>query len=112
VVAQGFIHVPGVHYGEVFASTARFAAVRTVIAIAAGEDLELETVDISTVFLDGVEGEPRDGEDSDRWVVRLLRGLYGITQGPRLWALKIGLTIGFVTTSKERLSQYRTCLAT
>jgi hypothetical protein len=104
LVAQGFSQVPGVHYGEIFVSTARFAAVRTVMAITADEDLELEGVDISTAFLNGdidkelymripegfeVEGEPRDGEDPKRWVVRLLKGLYGIKQGPRLWALKL-----------------------
>ena len=36
-----------------------------------------------------VEGEPREGEDPKRWVVKLLKGLYGIKQGPRLWALKL-----------------------
>ncbi len=113
LVAQGFSQIPGIHYSEVFTSTARFAAVRTVIALAAIEDLELEAVDISTAFLNGiidkevymripdgfeVEGEPRDGEDPKRWVVRLLKGLYGIKQGPRLWALKLHSvlsTIGF-----------------
>jgi len=29
------------------------------------------------------------GEDPRRWVVRLLKGLYGIKQGPRIWALKL-----------------------
>jgi len=104
LVAQGFSQLPGVHYGEIFASTARFAAVRAVIAIAAEEDLELDAVDISTAFLNGVidreiymkipegfevEGEPHEGEDPKRWVVHLLKGLYGIKQGPRLWALKL-----------------------
>src|SRR6267154_6432174 len=75
-----------------------------VIALAAIEDLELEAVDISTAFLNGeidkevfmripdgfeVEGEPRKGEDPKHWVVRLLKGLYGIKQGPCLWALKL-----------------------
>ena len=73
LVAQGFSQVPGVHYSEIFASMARFAAVRTIIAITAGEDLELDAVDILTAFLNGdidkeiymkipegfeVEGEP------------------------------------------------------
>ena len=104
LVAQGFSQVPGVHYGEIFASMAQFAAVCTIIAIAAGEDLELDAVDISTAFLNGdidkeiymkilegfeVEGEPRDGEDPKCWVVQLLKGLYGIKQGPHLWALKL-----------------------
>jgi len=113
LVAQGFSQIPGIHYGEVFASTACFAAVRTVMALAAAEDLELEAVDISMAFLNGeidaevymripegfvVEGEPREGEDPKRWVVKLLKGLYGIKQGPRLWALKLHsvlVSIGF-----------------
>ena len=116
IVAQGYSQIAGVHYGEVFASTARMAAMRTVIALAAIEDLELETVDISTAFLNGeidkeifmkvpegleVDGEPAPGEDPKRWVLRLLKGLYGIKQGPRIWALKLHsvLTeIGFVRT--------------
>ena len=35
IVAQGFSQVQGIHYNEVFAPTARMAAVRTVIVIAA-----------------------------------------------------------------------------
>lgn len=104
LVAQGFSQVPGVHYGEAFASTAHFAAVWTVMALAVAEDLELEAVDISTVFLNGdidtklymkipkgfgVEGKLRNGKDPKRWVVRLLKGLYSIKQGPRLWGLKL-----------------------
>ena len=53
IVAQWFSQVKGIHYNEVFAPTARMAAMRTVIAIAAVEDLELEAVDISTAFLNG-----------------------------------------------------------
>ena len=86
---------------------------RAVLAIAAAEDLELESVDISTAFLNGdidaeiymkvlegleVEGDPRPGEDPKRWVVCLLKGLYSIKQGPRIWALKLHsvlTTIGF-----------------
>lgn len=89
IVAQGFSRVQGIHYNEVFAPTARMAAMRTVIAIAAIEDLELESVDISTAFLNGdidaeiyikinesleVDGEPQAGEDPKHWVVRLLKG--------------------------------------
>jgi len=104
IVAQGFSQVQGVHYNEVFASTARMAAVRAVLTMAAAEDLELDSVDVSTAFLNGeidaeiymkildglsVEGGPGPGEDPKRWVVRLLKGLYGIKQGPRIWAPKL-----------------------
>ena len=84
-----------------------------VIALVVNEDLELESVDISMAFLNGeidkevymcipdgfeVEGKPRDGKDPKHWVVRLLKGLYGIKQGLQLWALKLHsvlLSIGF-----------------
>ena len=104
VVAQGYSQIARIHYGEVFALTARMAAMRAVIAQAAIEDLELETVDISMAFLNGdidreifmkipegleVDGEPALGEDPKRWVLRLLKGLYGIKQGPEIWVLKL-----------------------
>jgi len=94
VVAQGFSQVPGIHYNEVFALTACMAAMRAVIVIAAAEDLELESIDISMAFLNRdidaeiymkipeglkVEGEPQPGEDPKRWVVHLLKGLYSQT---------------------------------
>ena len=101
IVTQGFSQVQSIHYYEVFAPTVWMAAMRMVIAIAAIEDLELELVDISTAFLNGdidaeiymkipecfeVDGEPQAGEDPKRWVVRLLKGLYDIRQGPRRWS--------------------------
>ena len=104
IVAQGYSQVQGIHYNEIFASSARMAAMRAMLAIAATEDLELVSVDISTAFLNGeidaevymkvpegleIERDPRPGEDLKRWVVRLLKGLYGIKQGPRIWALKL-----------------------
>ena len=75
-VAQGFLQVQGIRYNKVFAPTARMAAIRMDIAIAAIEDLELGSVDISTAFLNGdidaeiymkisecfeVDGEPHSG---------------------------------------------------
>jgi hypothetical protein len=106
VVAQGYSQITRVHYGEVFASTAHMAVMRTVIALATIEDLELETVNVSTAFLNGdidreifmripegleVDGEPALGEDLKKWVLWLLKGLYGIKQGPCIWALKLHL---------------------
>jgi len=104
LVAQVFSQIPRIHYCKVFASTVHFAAVCMAMALAMAEDLELEAVDILMAFLNGeidaevymrilegfvVEGEPREGEDPKCWVVRLLKGLYRIKQGPCLWALKL-----------------------
>ena len=108
IVAQGFSQVCRIHYNEVFTSTVHMAAMRTVIAIAAVEDLELDSVDVSTAFLNSeidakiymkipeglsVEGDPAPGEDLKCWVVHLLKGLYGIKQGPQIWAFKLHLVL-------------------
>src|SRR5271156_4607481 len=52
-VAQGFAQRPGFDYTETFAPTPKWAALRAVLAIAAYEDLELESVDISSAYLNG-----------------------------------------------------------
>jgi len=116
LVAQGFSQVLGVHYREMFASTAQFVVVCMVSALATAEDMELEAVDVLMAFLNGeidkelymrvpegfvVEGEPHDGEDPKPWVVKLLKGLYGIKQGPCLWALKLHSVL--VSISFERI---------
>ncbi len=87
-MAQGFSQVHGIHYNEVFVPMTRMAAVRTVIAFAAIEDLELEAVDISTASLNGdvdaemymkiSEGLEVDGEPLPELVKRIqgLEGMY------------------------------------
>ena len=50
VVAKGFNQRPGQDYFETFASTMRQATVRIVLALAAIEDMELRSVDISYAF--------------------------------------------------------------
>jgi hypothetical protein len=82
----------------------------------ATEDLELKSVDISTAFLNGeidaeiymkipegleIDGEPQPGENPRWWVMHLLKGLYGIKQGPCIWALRLHsvlTSIGFEHT--------------
>lgn len=99
IVAKGYSQREGIDYTETFAPTARFGALRTVIALAAIEDMELESVDISTAFLNGEidaevymrkpEGIEISGFEGPEWVLQLLKGLYGIKQGPRLWSQKL-----------------------
>jgi hypothetical protein len=99
IVAKGYAQREGIDYTETFAPTARFGALRTVIALAAMEDWELESVDISTAFLNGdidaevymrkPEGVEFPGFEGSEWVLQLLKGLYGIKQGPRIWSQKL-----------------------
>lgn len=99
IVAKGYSQREGVDYTETFAPTARFGALRAVIALAAIEDMELESIDIATAFLNGEidaevymtkpEGLETPGYDGPEWVLRLLKALYGIKQGPRCWAKRL-----------------------
>jgi transposase InsO family protein len=96
LVAKGFSQIPGIDFFETFASTTKWAALRAVLALAALEDLEMESVDISSAFLNGdmdaevymqqPEGFVQKGRE---WVCRLLKSLYGLKQASRLWQQKL-----------------------
>ena len=53
LVAQGFSQVPGVDYFDTFAPVARLASIRTVLAIAAVQNLEIHQIDIKGAYLNG-----------------------------------------------------------
>jgi hypothetical protein len=99
LVANGYSQREGVDYTDTFAPTARFGAFRTIIALAATEDMELDSVDISTaflnpeidaeVFMEVPEGIEVEDDRNGKWVLKLLKALYGIKQGPRLWSKKL-----------------------
>ena len=95
LVAQGFSQVPGVDYFDTFAPVAKLAAIRSVLAMAAAEDLELHQIDIKGAYLNG---ELTDREvifmqqppgyhapGSAHLVCRLRKTLYGLKQSGRRW---------------------------
>lgn len=96
LVAQGFSQRPGFDFDETFASTMRWSTLRIILALAAIEDLELRTVDISHAFTNGdidteiymkqPEGFKEGGPEK---VCRLNKSLYGLKQSPRLWSEKL-----------------------
>jgi len=111
VVAKGFNQRPGQDYFETFASTMRSATVRIVLALAAIEDMELRSVDISYAFTNSdidVEiymqqplGFRRGGKNL---VCRLNKSLYGLKQSSRLWGetlWKVLLELGFKKTYSD-----------
>ena len=54
VVAQGFSQRPGINFHEVFAPTMQWGSIRAILALAALEDAEIESVDVSNAYLNGV----------------------------------------------------------
>ncbi|KZT28913.1 hypothetical protein NEOLEDRAFT_1225147, partial [Neolentinus lepideus HHB14362 ss-1] len=96
LVAKGFSQRPGFDYNETFAPTPKWASLRAILALAALEDLELESVDISTAYLNGTLEEdvymrqPKGFEQKGpEWVWRLQKLLYGLKQAGRHWHEKL-----------------------
>jgi len=85
VVAQGFAQYPGFDYTETFTPTLKWPALCTILALAVLEDLHLESVDISSAFLNGELKEEvylcqLEGfvEKGNNWVWHLLKSIYGL----------------------------------
>ena len=105
LVAKGFSQRPGFDFNETFAPTARFSAIRTILALSALEDLHLQSIDISHAFINGdLEEEvfmeqPEGFEQGEPGqVLRLKRSLYGLKQASRMWYQKLQtvlIDIGF-----------------
>jgi len=99
-VAKGFAQKPHLDYTETFAPVVKFALLWTIIAVAAMEDLELDSMDISSAFLNGdLEEEIYMSQPEgfavlgkEHLVCRLKKSLYGLKQSPRQWYQKLNKT--------------------
>jgi transposase InsO family protein len=99
LVAQGYSQVPGVDYFDTYAPVAKLPSVRTVLALANRQDMELHQVDIKGAYLNGdltddevIYMRPPPGyapEGLDGRVLRLKRTLYGLKQSGRRWYQKL-----------------------
>jgi Reverse transcriptase (RNA-dependent DNA polymerase) len=111
IVAKGYSQHPGFDYLETFAPTVHLSAIRTILAIAAIQDLHLHSIDISHAFLNGdleeeiymeqPAGFEVGGPDH---VCRLKKSLYGLKQAGRVWNKKLHSTlekIGFTQLQSE-----------
>ena len=111
LVAKGFSQRPGFDYVETFAPTVRMATIRTVLALAALEDLELHSLDISQAFINGDLDTEIYMEMPEGWeggqkgkVLRLRKALYGLKQAGRLWNQKLHSTfdsLGFTRLKSD-----------
>ena len=107
LVAKGFSQRPGQDYFETFASTMRHTTIRTVLALAGIEDLELRSVDISHAFTNSdIDAEiymkqPEGFEQGGKnYVCRLNKSLYGLKQSPRLWGEKLAEVLSLMGFTK------------
>ncbi|UYV81486.1 hypothetical protein LAZ67_20001339 [Cordylochernes scorpioides] len=95
LVAKGFAQKKGIDYEETFSPVARHDTIRTLLAIAANEDLKLVHFDIKTAFLYGdlqdqiYIKQPEGFNNGTDLVWKLKKSLYGLKQSPRCWNQKI-----------------------
>lgn len=96
LVVKGYSQREGVDYQQTFAPVTRMATIRSVISVAASENLKLAQFDVSTAFLYGELKEdiymlqPKGFDDGSGRVCKLKRSLYGLKQAPRCWNQRFG----------------------
>ena len=85
LVAKGFGQRPGKDFNKTFAPTLHKPSLLTLLVIAAGEDLEIDHVDIKTAFLNGnleeeIHMQPPDGFPPKvrGHVWKLQKSIYGL----------------------------------
>lgn len=91
-VVKGFEQTMGIDYNETFASVVKPMSYKTLFALAAANDWEIEQMDVKTAFLYGsvdedIYVEQPEGfisSDSSK-VCKLSKALYGLKQSPRVW---------------------------
>jgi hypothetical protein len=92
-VVRGFEQTEGEDYTETFAAVVKPMSYKTVLAIAAAKNLEVEQMDVQTAFLEAPmpEGEevfveqPTGFEEGEDMICLLNKSLYGLKQSPRYW---------------------------
>ena len=93
LVAQGYSQQEGLDYDETFSPVVRSESVRSVIALAAMNNLRLHQMDITTAFLHGdlqeevymKQPEGFVAQLQENLVCRLKKSIYGLKQSPRCW---------------------------
>ena len=94
-VAKGYSQVEGIDYFETFAPTASMTSVRTLMQIAAQQNLIVHQMDVSTAYLNAdidaeiyirqPSGYEVNSDEGDELVWKLNKSLYGLKQSGRNW---------------------------
>jgi hypothetical protein len=91
-VAKGYSQREGIDFTETYAPVSKMATLRTLLTIAAYEDLELRQIDfkttfltanlVETVYMEQPTGYEQPGLGGKKLVAHLLKAVYGLRQSP------------------------------
>ncbi|KAL1181166.1 hypothetical protein V6Z11_A02G029800 [Gossypium hirsutum] len=93
LVAKGYNKIPGVDFTNVFSPVVKHSSIRALLGIMAMHDLELEQLDVKTIFFHGEleadsymqQPEGFTVSEKEDYVCLLKKSLYGLKQSPRQW---------------------------
>jgi hypothetical protein len=93
LVAQGFTQIHGTDYFETYSPVAKLASFRTILALAARQDWDIDTFDFNGAYLNGELSKDEDiymknppgYDNNDGTVKHLKKSLYGLKQAGRKW---------------------------
>ena len=101
LVAKGYRQKEGIDYFDTYSPVSRITSIRTLIAIASLNDMEIHQMDVKTAFLNGeldeeiymeqLEGFVVQGQENK--VCKLVKSLYGLKQAPKQWHEKFDHTM-------------------
>jgi hypothetical protein len=107
-VAKGFSQRPGQDFDETFSPVPRAETIRTVLALAVEQGLELDYADFETAFLNSKLNDhevymkqPHGFDDHSGRVCLLSKAIYGLKQASREWNKEV--------TSMFSTLQYQQC---
>jgi len=115
LVAKGYSQTEGIDYNEIYSPVVKHRSIRTILALCAHFDWELDQMDVKTAFLYGDLEEqifmqqPEGFEVGSKGekVCLLHKSLYGLKQSPRQWYLKFD---EFMISHGYQRSEYDWCV--
>ena len=115
LVAEGYNHKEGVDYNGIFSPVVRHTSICVLLALVEILDMELEQLDVKTVFLhgrldEGIVIEKHEGfemEGKENFIYKLKRSLYGLKQSPRQWYKRFD---EFIVSHGYIRSSYDSCV--
>ncbi|KAG8478019.1 hypothetical protein CXB51_027833 [Gossypium anomalum] len=115
LVAKGYSQIPGVDFTNVFSLVVKHSSIRALLGIVAMHDLELEQLDVKTLFLHGeldkdIYMQQPEGfivSEKEDYVCLLRKSLYGLKRSPRQWYKRFD---SFMTSHDSKRSSLDTCV--